>query len=109
MNIALAQEARRALETTSEFQKFRMKDRGKKIYIGDEQREGWSGKLPFYLFWCSACSHYAKDYPHGHIERRYLICSFCDCKHDFVPWWVPWRMLYETIRLVARYRFSKKI
>lgn len=104
MNIAFVMEARQALEKTSSFQKFLMKCRGEKIYLGDEQREGWTGKLPFYLFWCGRCEKYAKDYPHGYIERQYLICSHCGEIYNFVPWWVAWVSFWQFIRLAIKYR-----
>lgn len=61
---------------------------GKKLAIGAEQRKDWRGKLPFYLFKCENedCGRIAKDYPHGYIQRQYLLCSACGTHHDFVPW-----------------------
>lgn len=108
MNLALAREAQEALKKTTAWQQFCMKMRGKKIYLGSEQKEGWSGSLPFYLFWCESCDHYAKDYPHGHIERRYLVCSYCTEQHDFVPWWVPFAQLWDLARFAVRYRREAK-
>ena len=104
MNFAFATEAREAAKKINPVQTFLMRRRGKKVYIGHEQREGWSGKLPFYLFWCDACSHYAQDYPHGHIERQYLLCSHCDERHDFVPWWVAWVQALNLLRFAIQHR-----
>ena len=88
MNIPFAIEAKVALAKTTPLQRFLMSQRGKKLYLGDEQRTGWLGKLPFYLFLCKDCGHHAKDYPHGHIERQYLLCSHCGAHQYFIPWWV---------------------
>ncbi|MBU6415053.1 hypothetical protein KGQ34_02330 [Patescibacteria group bacterium] len=104
MNFALAREAQEALKKTTRWQRFCMKMRGKKLYLGCEQKEGWSGKLPFYLFWCSACEHYAKDYPHGFIERQYLICSYCGQQQDFVSWRAPFTELRDLVLFFIRHR-----
>ena len=104
MNLEYAVEVHGHLKTMSTWRLSLMKAHGRKIYIGHEQREGWTGKLPFYLFWCETCEHFSKDYPHGHIERQCLICSNCGIKHAFVPWWMPWLELWHGIRLVIRYR-----
>lgn len=105
MNITLAAEAKEAVAKTTPFQRFLM-SQGKKLFIGEERRAGWSGKLPFYLFFCGDCGHYAKDYPHGFIERQYLLCSHCGAHHSFVPLWprlvAPCRSFYLTLR----YRFT---
>ncbi len=98
MNTAFATEAREATLKMTPHQKLLMEKRGKKIYLGHEQRKGWSGKLPFYLFWCEDCKQYAKDYPHGHIERRYLLCAHCGVYHNFVPWWVEFALFWQMIR-----------
>ena len=89
------------------FRKFRMQGLGKKLYIGHEQREGWSGRLPFYLFFCGECEHFAKDYPHGFIERQYLICSFCGVRHSFVPWWVPLAQAWAAVKIGIKYRMGR--
>lgn len=104
MNFVFARETQEAFKKMTRWQKFKARWLGRKIYLRHEQREGWSGKLPFYLFYCAGCKRIAKDYPHGHIERRYLNCSFCGAHHDFVPWWVEWVMLWSTIKLVWKYR-----
>ena len=104
MNIVFAREAQEAIKKMSRWQKFQMQYRGKKICLGQEKRDGWTGELPFYLFWCRGCEHYAKDYPHGYIERQYLNCSYCGTGHDFVPWWVPWVGLWQAIKFSFKYR-----
>ena len=87
MNSILAREAQKAVERISLWQEFKANILGRKIYLGHETREGQSDKLPFYLFWCDACDHYAKDYPHGYIDGcKYLICSYCEVRHYFVSW-----------------------
>lgn len=85
MNFVAVREAQNKAAGLSRFQRWRMR-LGKKIPIGKETREGWPGYLMFHLFWCLNCGHYAKDYPHGFIQKRYLTCSFCGIQHDFVPW-----------------------
>lgn len=45
------------------------------IYAGHETREGWSGSLPFYFFFCRHCEEYVKDYVHGFDS--YLNCPNC--------------------------------
>ena len=86
MNRAFSAEANIALRTATSMQKFRLRY-GAKVYLGHEKREGWKGELPFYLFVCHKCECYAKDYPHGHVERQYLLCSHCDARHGFTPLW----------------------
>lgn len=98
---AVIQEARRLAETRTERERSLMRKRGKKIYLGHEgpeKHEGWSGSLPFYLFWCEECEHWCKDYPHGHEERRYLRCHFCNAYFDFVHWKTELRMLREHVK-----------
>ena len=103
MNIAYTIEAQKVLKTMSWIQKYRMQ-RGKKIYLGHEQRKDWTGKLPFYLFWCEDCEHFAKDYPHGYPENQSLICSHCGARHDFTPWWVAWVQIWQAIKISFRPR-----
>lgn len=107
MNAQYGIEAQAAVKKMSGWQKIQMK-RGKKIYLGHEQREGWTDKLPFYLFWCEDCEHFAKDYPHGYIENQSLICSHCGLRHDFTPWWVPWVQLWQVIKMSFQIKFSNK-
>src|SRR3989344_7040329 len=104
MNLVFAREVQKALKNMSELQKLRMKYVNKKIYIGNEKRDGWSGELPFYIFWCKACEHFTKDYPNGHIERQHLNCSNCGEYHDFVPWRIEWQMLLETVKFMFSHR-----
>jgi hypothetical protein len=84
-NAIFSAEADEAFARTTPLQRLLMEDWGKKIYLGHEQREGWIGSLPFYLFYCAACKHHAKDYPHGYAKDRYLWCSHCGMYHRFVP------------------------
>ncbi|OFZ55063.1 MAG: hypothetical protein A3D92_24765 [Bacteroidetes bacterium RIFCSPHIGHO2_02_FULL_44_7] len=81
---------------------------GVKIYLGHEQREGWNGNLPFYLFWCKECGEHSKDYPHSWPEQQYLICVHCDARHSFVPWWVPFKMIWGLIWFAFQLRFRSK-
>ncbi len=104
MNFVFAREAQEAVKKISWRQKFRTRFLGKKIYMGDEQRDGWNGKLPFYLFYCSNCEHFAKDYPHGFTEYQYLNCSYCETRYDFVPWWIQFTILWRTVKVLWKYR-----
>lgn len=104
MNFVFCREAQETAKKLSWWKKFKMMQLGRKVYVGHEKREGWSGKLPFCLFYCPDCKRIAKDYTHGHIERRYLICSYCDARHDFIPWRVEWVTLLESIKLAWKYR-----
>ena len=97
MNTVFAAEANDALAKATPREKRLMEQNGKKLYIGHEQREGWSGALPFYLFFCKDCGRYAKDYPHGYLDLRYLLCSHCRAHHDFVPWWAEFALLWQRV------------
>jgi len=108
MNFAFASEAKVALAKTTSFQRSLMSRWGKKIYLGHESRRGWSGTLPFYLFLCDVCGHHAKDYPHGHIERQYLLCSHCDAHHSFIPRWLGLVKLWQSLHAFATHRFARK-
>jgi hypothetical protein len=83
---------------------------GERLTLGMEQRRDWRDELPFYLFKCEndQCGRIAKDYPHGYIHRQYLLCSACGEHHDFVPWWVEFVMLWDSIRFAVRLRRMKK-
>jgi len=100
VNLAYAVEAQQAFKKMSKLARFRMRVLGTKIRLGYEKRDGWSGFLPFYLFWCKSCKHYAKDYPHGFIERRYLLCSSCNQHYSFIPWWVPLAVLWNYLKFI---------
>lgn len=52
--------------------------KGKKVFLGNGRREGWSGELPFYLFRCVGCGELSVDYQHG--WRPYVTCQRSDCK-----------------------------
>lgn len=45
------------------------------VYIGEESRPGWKGKLSFFIFYCPACGKLCSSHPHGYSGR--LVCSFC--------------------------------
>ena len=82
MNSAYAEEAKDAYENILPDQKSELKC-GHKLYLGHEQRVGWSAPLPFFLFRCGGCGDHAKDYPHGFAEKEYLLCSSCGKRHSF--------------------------
>lgn len=87
----------------------RQVERGKELFIGNEKREGWRGELPFYIFKCEACERATKDYPHGHIEHQYMLCSDCGARHDFVPWWASFAETWELIKTSFKFKFGHKI
>lgn len=66
----------------TEEQKKRAK-RGKRVFLGNGRREGWSGELPFYLFRCRRCKQFSVDYTHGVSEKppkdQYIACQNPDC------------------------------
>ena len=95
------------LPKLSESQKERVKN-GVKIKVCEEQRENWSGKLPFYIFWCEDCENFAYDYPHGYIEVQYLICHRCNNLVDFRPWWAGWVLVWGNIKLLYQIKFGGK-
>ncbi|HSE34699.1 MAG TPA: hypothetical protein VLB83_01120 [Candidatus Paceibacterota bacterium] len=75
---------------------------GWKLRLRKEQRQGWSGSLPFYFFWCPECEHFAKDYPHGFIARQYLTCSHCGIHHEFVPIWAGIAEAWRDFKAMRR-------
>jgi len=99
MNLVNGLELQKHLSHLSALQKLRIM-RGAKVRVAEEQREGWSGKLPFYVFWCDQCENFSYDYPHGYIDRRYLKCHACEARIDFVPWWVEWQKLWYAVKFV---------
>jgi len=103
MNIALQIEANAAERKLNPFQLHLLKNWGEKLFLGHETRPNWTGYLPFYLFWCHICIRFAKDYPHGWPENRYLICSNCETKHDFRPWRMPWLIRWENLKIRIRF------
>ncbi|MBU6141994.1 hypothetical protein KGO95_02665 [Patescibacteria group bacterium] len=96
-----AAQLRKYLPALSESQKNAIRN-GKKIKVAEEQREGWTGKLPFYIFWCPTCDNFSYDYPHGFIETQYLTCHKCSKRIDFRPWWVELAQLWELIKWMCR-------
>ena len=44
------------------------------FYVGDRQRNGWKGPLPFYAFMCSTHG-LVENYPHYH--EQLLLCPKC--------------------------------
>lgn len=96
-------EADKAFEHTSKLAQYAVRKLGLRLPVGKEKRAGWSGALPFYLFWCGECDNAAKDYPHGFAGNRYLICSRCNARHDFNPWLEGFAMAWQHLRT----RFQK--
>ncbi len=97
MNWIDARKLQEYLPKLSESEKEAVK-RGKKIKVCEEQREGWLGKLPFYIFWCPSCENFAYDYAHGYIENQHLNCHRCGAYVDFRPWWLEWAQLWNLLR-----------
>jgi len=83
MNPDFAKEADEAAKNIAFRDGLKMVLVAKKLYIGHEKREGWSGKLPFYLFFCFSCGKIAKDYPHGYTN--YLLCPHCGIRDKLKP------------------------
>ena len=55
------------------------------LFLGNLQREGWTGRIPTYLVWCEAC----RDSPnkgftvaHEAGYARRLECSECRTRYD---------------------------
>lgn len=98
MDLRDAAQLREHLPKLSESQKNNIRRNNAKLKVCEEQREGWLGKLPFYVFWCPACENFGYDYPHGHIETQYLNCHRCDERVSFVPWWASLQEMWNVIR-----------
>ena len=97
MNLENAVGLWKNLDRLSNWQKWRGEN-GAKILIAHEKREGWLSELPFYIFWCGKCENFSYDYPHGHLERRYLFCHCCGARIDFRPRWIEWKILFEFLK-----------
>jgi len=54
--------------------KLKLKINGK-LFVGYAKREGWTGKLPFYIVKCDKHDIYFLDYPQGF--EGYFICPLC--------------------------------
>lgn len=84
---------------------------GWKIHLKNDQREGWSGQLPFCMFKCPDCECLVCDYPHGHPHRRYLTCPRCGAKIGFVSTLAEIKDFFSTLfalfLLPFRLRFKK--
>ncbi len=89
------------LPTLSESQKREIRNGGK-IQVCEEQREGWVGKLPFYIFWCPRCDNFSYDYMHGFIDRQHMICHRCHEQIDFSPWWIELAQAWEVAKWMLR-------
>ena len=111
MNIQLVNEAREAAEKLSAWKIFLAKRFGKKLYLcheGPEKHEYWTGQLPFYLFWCHKCEHWAKNYPNGFPEKQRLHCSSCDARYSFVQLKTQLAIMRDLFRMVRSIRALKK-
>jgi len=104
-------EAREVAKKLTPVQVFLAKYFGKKIYLcheGPEKHEGWTGSLPFYLFWCSGCEHWAKDYPGGFPEERRLCCSNCSARYSFIQLRTRLKIVIGFIQSIRQILAAKK-
>ena len=97
----------RHLPSLTESQKKKIRN-GKKIEVCTEMREGWTGDLPFYIFWCGRCENFSYDYAHGYPHNQYLNCHRCSGWVDFRPWWVDWVELWHMIKFIFALSFRRK-
>ncbi len=102
---AVSIEAVRSWRALPKWQQRLIETFGLKYKLGAEQRQGFTAPLPFYLFVCNECGRPSKDYPHGFIESRYLLCSHCEVRHSFTPWWVPLAIFWSVVKFAITYRF----
>ena len=107
VNFAYKLEAQRAWRELPKWKRSAIKAFGIRYKLGQEQKEGFTAPLPFFLFFCERCGHESKDYPHGHIDRQYLLCSNCDITHNFVPYWVPFAELWALTKFAFSVRFGR--
>ncbi|OGD35595.1 hypothetical protein A2W39_00370 [Candidatus Azambacteria bacterium RIFCSPHIGHO2_01_46_10] len=75
---------------------------GFKVPMGEEQKEGWSGKLPFYLFICPNCGEFQKDYPHSWPETQYLWCDDCKIKISYIRLRTEAKMFFSFFGLLRQ-------
>lgn len=100
-------EAQKELEELTETQKEDIR-RGKIHYLREETRQDWTGYLPFYLFYCSSCGQFYKDYKHGF--RPYVACYRCGIHHDLIPRWrIALIELHDALRLIIKTRFGRNL
>lgn len=98
-------EARDELKKLTEAQKQDIR-RGKIHYLREETREGWTGSLPFYLFYCSSCERFYKDYKHGF--QPHVTCYRCGTHYDLEPQWrIELAKLRDVLRLTVKTRFGR--
>ena len=45
------------------------------VYLFHAEKDGWKGKLPFYLVKCKRHRFFFIDYPHGY--HKYFNCPLC--------------------------------
>ncbi|GEM_PF-2623905 len=108
MNWKNAAGLKKHLPKLSDFDKFCIRNLESKIEVCEEQREGWPGKMPFYIFWCPNCENYSYDYPQGFAENRRLYCHRCDERVDFVLLRTEMKMLLSALWCGISIRFGRK-
>ena len=57
-------------------QRFILKIQGY-VYLFHARKDGWKGKLPFYLVKCKKHDVFFIDYPHGFPPNQYFNCPIC--------------------------------
>lgn len=83
------------------------KYRTKLISVGMETREGWSGYLEFFVFWCGDCEAFSKDYGHSWPERRYVTCQRCGRNFPHPVMSAVLREFFGTFLALIRLRMSR--
>lgn len=108
MNIGRGMDLVTALEVqrAPNWKKLLVKWFGLFVPMGERQRLGWSGKLPFYLFSCPFCGIAGEDYPHGFPGNRYLNCPECWAKIEFIGLLDIGEWL-KVFCCIFRWRFSR--
>lgn len=84
------------------------KYRGTKISVGMETREGWSGYLEFFVFWCPDCEAFSKDYAHSWPEKRYVTCQRCKQNLYFPKLSAVLKEMGSTLWFLMKFRLTAK-
>lgn len=105
---ALRIEGRAQWEALPTWKRFASQWFGKKWYVGDERRAGWSGFLPFYVFWCIRCRSASKNYPSGFPGHQILVCQNpnCNTRYAFTSWKANVVTTGHVTRLFLRTAFT---
>lgn len=82
---------------------------GWKIPVGPETRPGWSGSIPFYVFYCPDCEVFSKDYGHSWPESRYVNCQRCDRLFRFPKLSAVISSSLATVVVLARFAVRQRL